>query len=106
MTFIGELKDLINKHGLDSECNTADYILATYLDACYKAYAAARLGNSIHEEQQPSYTLEQTEVNGTGLRTGTVEFNIQGCPQHTDGKHRFNPINGICPCGIFNPNPT
>ena len=36
--FKKELEILINKNGIDNECNTPDYILAEYLTSCLEAY--------------------------------------------------------------------
>ena len=36
--FRKELEILINKNGIDNECNTPDYILAEYLTSCLEAY--------------------------------------------------------------------
>ena len=35
--FIKELQELINKHGIDARCNTADFIVASYLWGCIVA---------------------------------------------------------------------
>lgn len=41
MTFEKELKELINKHSIENESNTPDFILAQYLMACLKAFTTA-----------------------------------------------------------------
>ena len=37
--FTEELQVLLNKNGIDTICNTPDYILAEYLTSCLEAYA-------------------------------------------------------------------
>jgi len=41
MTFKKELTELINKHSLENESNTPDWILAQYLDRCLISYELA-----------------------------------------------------------------
>jgi len=38
-TFREDLRDLINKHSKESENNTADFILAAYLDNCLNNFS-------------------------------------------------------------------
>lgn len=38
MSFLDELRDLINCHSLDTRCDTADSILAVFLQECLQAY--------------------------------------------------------------------
>ncbi|HEU4344769.1 MAG TPA: hypothetical protein VFU31_24740 [Candidatus Binatia bacterium] len=45
MTFTQELEHLINRHSMDNECNTPDFILAEYLICCLAAYKAAKAAN-------------------------------------------------------------
>jgi hypothetical protein len=40
-TFEQELTTLINKHSLENQSNTPDYILAQYLQSCLNAYTNA-----------------------------------------------------------------
>ena len=40
-SFIQELEELINRHSIDNESDTPDYILATYMLATHKAYSEA-----------------------------------------------------------------
>lgn len=37
--FTEELQVLLNKNGIDTICNTPDYILAEYLTSCLETYA-------------------------------------------------------------------
>ena len=39
-TFLQELTDLINKHNIESQSNTPDYILADYLNHCLAVFSA------------------------------------------------------------------
>lgn len=39
MTFLVELEKLINKHSIENESNTPDFILAEYLRGCLTNYA-------------------------------------------------------------------
>jgi len=41
MSFEKELTELINKHSLDSDSNTPDWVLAEYLTNCLRAYKLA-----------------------------------------------------------------
>ena len=41
MTFVEELRDLINRHSRENGSNTPDYILAKYLNACLIAFNEA-----------------------------------------------------------------
>jgi len=41
MTFEAELKDIINSHGKDNDCNTPDFILARYLRSCLFVFTTA-----------------------------------------------------------------
>jgi hypothetical protein len=34
LTFVEELRSLINRHSLDTKLNTPDYVLAGYLECC------------------------------------------------------------------------
>lgn len=36
--FTKELTALINRYGLDTECDTPDYIIAEHLESCFEAY--------------------------------------------------------------------
>lgn len=40
-TFEKQIEELINRYSKDSECETADYILAVYLIDCMAAFAKA-----------------------------------------------------------------
>ena len=50
MTFKKELTELINKHSLENESNTPDWILAQYLDRCLGAYELAVGDRDIFKE--------------------------------------------------------
>lgn len=39
--FISELRDLINKHSIENNSNTPDFILAQYLTQCLRAWNMA-----------------------------------------------------------------
>ena len=52
--FISELSDLINRHGLDNDTNTPDYILAQYLAGCIEAYDRANRRTKRHENGEES----------------------------------------------------
>lgn len=41
--FRKELEQLINKHGIDAELNTADFILANYLNSCLYVFETATI---------------------------------------------------------------
>lgn len=41
MMFKEELRDLINKHSKENESNTPDFILASYMETCLKAFDKA-----------------------------------------------------------------
>lgn len=45
MTFQKELEALINRHSMDNECNTPDFLLAEYLVACLAAYKGLKSAN-------------------------------------------------------------
>jgi hypothetical protein len=40
-TFEHDLMDLINRHSLENESDTPDYVLATYLVSCLESYNEA-----------------------------------------------------------------
>lgn len=40
-TFQEELEDLINRHSLENDSSTPDFVLAQYLNDCLAAYNAA-----------------------------------------------------------------
>ncbi|MDQ0376599.1 hypothetical protein [Amycolatopsis thermophila] len=40
-SFQRDLRDLINRHSVDNDANTADYILARYLHRCLEAFTEA-----------------------------------------------------------------
>jgi hypothetical protein len=42
-SFHDELRDLINRHSRENASDTPDFILATYLEACLRAFDAAVL---------------------------------------------------------------
>lgn len=39
--FVHELEALINKHSIDNELNTPDFILASFLNGCLNTFNAA-----------------------------------------------------------------
>ena len=41
MTFQKELEQLINRHSMENDSNTADWILAQYLDSCLTVFNTA-----------------------------------------------------------------
>lgn len=49
MTFEDELRDLINRKGEESQSNTPDYILATFLNRCLSAFNIAVFRREAHE---------------------------------------------------------
>lgn len=40
-TFEEKLRELINEHSVESESNTPDYVLATFVSRCLDAFAVA-----------------------------------------------------------------
>lgn len=53
--FKKELRPLINRHSLDNDCNTPDFVLADYLTDCLHAYYASmvRSGRVGHLPEKP-----------------------------------------------------
>lgn len=46
LTFRGELESLINRYNLEGGSDTPDYILATYIEDCVKAFERATLART------------------------------------------------------------
>jgi hypothetical protein len=42
MSFLKELEQLLNRHSIDNDCNTPDFVLAEYLIDCLNAYRRAK----------------------------------------------------------------
>jgi hypothetical protein len=60
-TFEQELTTLINKHSLENQSNTPDYILAQYLQSCLNAYTRDTwYGITKVDPQPPQPTTTQT----------------------------------------------
>lgn len=57
MDFRRELQDLINKHSMENDSNTPDFLLAEYIEGCMNTFAKvmkardAWYGNSILEDE-------------------------------------------------------
>lgn len=41
MEFLKELQELINRHSIENESNTPDFILAAYLNDCLSSFTVA-----------------------------------------------------------------
>lgn len=51
-TFQDELAKLVNKHGIDTDTNTPDHVLAEYLCSCLSAYELALAARKMHAGQK------------------------------------------------------
>lgn len=61
-SFEKELRNLINIHGKDGESNTADFILADFMNACLNAYKSAVADRDVFDarDRQPVITTGHT----------------------------------------------
>lgn len=49
--FEKEIASVLNKHGVDSQTKTPDFILASYITTCIAALKAAKLAQEAHERK-------------------------------------------------------
>ncbi len=89
MTFEKELRDLINIHGKDGESNTADFILADFMNACLNAYKDAIADRDVFEgrvttpagEDHPRYPHTEDQLTmcmPAELRTSRTARAVEG----------------------------
>jgi hypothetical protein len=49
--FEKEIAEVLNKHGIDSQTKTPDFILASYITKCIAALKAAKIAQETHERK-------------------------------------------------------
>jgi len=61
--FVDELKDVINKHGIDNNMNIPDFILAQYLSDCLESLKLTLRNIEGVEEKNWSTAVPEGEEN-------------------------------------------
>lgn len=75
--FVELLEELINKTGIDNECDTPDYILANYLLQNLITYKKTKEKTEQHIDQEEIPYLEVTSEEYYNLcNTGQIEDNV------------------------------
>lgn len=63
--FINDLAGVINKHSMENESNTPDYVLAEYLYNCMISYKTAIMGRNDFFKENGTYSINPLEPNNS-----------------------------------------
>lgn len=69
MSFKTELEDLINKHSIENDSNTPDFILANYINKCLINFADAVNARDCWYSKNPKFTNRSTRTQELDVYT-------------------------------------